>query len=72
MSADEIRKAMAAEPFKPFRLHTPNGRVAVVPHRDFISMHPNGRTVVVFHQEGGSSLLDTMLVTELEYANGVA
>jgi hypothetical protein len=72
MTAQQIKEALEQVPFRPFTIHLPNGRTAAVPHRDFISLHPNGRTFVVHLERGGSRILDTMLVTELEFNDAAA
>jgi hypothetical protein len=68
MTAEQLRNAVESRPFRPFVLHMANGRTAEVPHADFISVHPNGRTTVVHTRDGASSILDTMLITEIQYA----
>jgi hypothetical protein len=69
VTAEQIRKALEQIPFRPFIVHLPNSRTALVPHRDFVSLHPDGRTIVIHDEAGGSRIFDTMLVTELEFQN---
>lgn len=63
---------MAIEPLKnvhqaqPFRLHLADGRDFVVPHRDFLSHSPNGRTAIVYGEGDAFSIIDMLLVTEIE------
>ncbi len=43
-----------------------DGRHFHVPHSDFLSMSPVGRTAVVYHPDGSASIVDLLLMTELE------
>ena len=55
-----------AQPFRPFTIHMGDGRVFFVKHRDFISRSPSGRTVIVHGEDDSFSILDLLLITELE------
>ena len=72
MTAQQIKEAWERVPFRPFTVYMPGDRKAFVPHRDFVSLHPNGRTVIIHLENGGSRIFDTMLVTELEFADAAA
>lgn len=41
--ADSIRRAMHAQPFRPFKLKLVDGTVHTVTHPDFIAISPGGR-----------------------------
>jgi hypothetical protein len=43
-----------------------DGRQFHIPHPDFLSMSPSGRTAVIFHPDGSASIVDLLLMTELE------
>jgi hypothetical protein len=43
-----------------------DGRSFDVKHRDFVARSPSGRTVIVFTSDEGYSVLDLLLMTELE------
>jgi hypothetical protein len=66
MTIDQIRNVHRAQPFRPFAIHVADGRVIEVPHQDFLSHSPTGRTIIVYHGDESFSILDLLLVTELE------
>lgn len=70
MTIDQLRSTHQANPFRPFTIHLADGRSFHVPHRDFLSQSPSGRTLIVYHQDESFSILDLLLVTELEISNG--
>lgn len=43
-----------------------DGRTFSVPHPDFLSMSPVGRTVVIYHPDDSASIVDLLLMTEIE------
>jgi hypothetical protein len=49
-----------------------DGRSFEVPHPDFVAHTPTGRTVIVVHPDDNYSVLDLLLMSELEVqaANG--
>lgn len=65
MTAEQLRAAREAHPFRPFTIHLADGRSFAVPHRDYLSMSPGGRTVIVYQAGEAFSILDLLLVTEL-------
>jgi len=66
MTAEQLRAMREASPFRPFTIHLADGRSVTVPHRDFLSQSPGGRTIIVYRSDEGFSVLDLLLVTELE------
>ncbi len=66
MTVQQVRAAYRATPFRPFRLHMADGRSFSVPHPDFLSMSPTGRTVIIFQEDEEFSILDLLLMTEIE------
>jgi hypothetical protein len=68
MTATELRDVREANPFRPFTIHLTDGRSFYVPHRDFVSQSPTGRIIVVYRSDGGLSIVDLYLVTDLEFA----
>lgn len=71
MTIEQLRKVHNANPFRPFTLHCADGRSFFVPHRDFLSHSPVGRTVIVYGEGSDDfSILDMLLVTEIEMHNG--
>jgi hypothetical protein len=51
-----------------------DGRAFEASHRDYVSRSPTGRTVIVHHDNENYSVLDLLLMSELEVhtANGHA
>jgi hypothetical protein len=66
MTIDQLKNTLQARPFGPFNIHMGDGRIFHVPHREFLVHSPGGRTVIVFDSGDGFSILDLLLVTELE------
>jgi len=72
MTIDKLQAVLNANPFRPFTIHLADGSRHHVPHRDFLSHSPAGRTVIIYHEDDSFSILDLLLITELEVANGKA
>ena len=66
MTAEQLRAMRDAHPFRPSTIHLADGRTLTVPHRDFVSQSPGGRTVIVYRADEAFSIIDLLLVTELE------
>lgn len=66
MTIEQFKHVLHAQPFRPFTIHMGDGRVFLVKHRDFVSRSPSGRTVIVHGDNDRFSVLDLLLVTELE------
>jgi len=66
MTIEQLRNVHRAQPFRPFTIHLADGRDVLVPHPDFLSHSPAGRTIIVYHTDDSFSVLDLLLVTELE------
>jgi hypothetical protein len=66
MTAEQLRGMREAHPFRPFTIHLADGRSFKIPHRDFLSQSPGGRTIIVYHSDESFSVVDLLLVTELE------
>jgi hypothetical protein len=66
MRIEQFRQVHQAQPFHPFTIHLADGRAFLVPHREFVSYSPSGRTLVVHQTDDSFSILDLLLVTELE------
>lgn len=72
MTIEEFKTALHSQPFRPFTIRMADGRNFPVQHRDFVARSPSGRTVTVYYDEDCSSVLDLLLMTEIELqpANG--
>jgi hypothetical protein len=65
VTIEKIRELCHAEPFRPFKLHFPDGRNIGVQHPDFIALSPTGRMVSVYQPNGSESIIDLMLVSDV-------
>ena len=70
MTLEQLQGVHHAVPFPPFTLHLADGRHIRVPHRDFLSRSKSGRTIIVQHEDETFSILDMLLITEIEVHNG--
>ena len=68
MTIEPLRRTYQATPFRPFTIRMADGRQFAIPHPDFFSMSPVGRTAVIYHDDGSASIVDLLLMTELELA----
>ncbi|HEX3657965.1 MAG TPA: hypothetical protein VHV55_19405 [Pirellulales bacterium] len=68
MTTEQLRAAHRATPFRPFKIRMADGRAFPVPHPDFLSISPAGRTVVIYQPDGAASIVDLLLMTELEWS----
>ncbi len=72
MTIQQLRAAHRATPFRPFTVHMADGRGFHVPHPDFLSMSPTGRTVIIYQEGEEFSILDLLLMTEIEMGQGAS
>ena len=66
MTVHQLDNVHRAKPFRPFTLHMGDGRSFLVPHPEFLSRSPSGRTVIVYGNDENFSVLDLLLLTEIE------
>jgi hypothetical protein len=66
MTIEQIRAVHQTRPFQPFTIHLADGRAVHVPHNDFLSHSPSWRTIIVYHPDDTFSIIDLLLVTELQ------
>ncbi len=66
MTIQQLRAAHKATPFQPFTVHMADGRAFHVPHPDFLFMSPTGRTVIICQEDDEFSILDLLLMTEIQ------
>jgi hypothetical protein len=66
MTTIALKSLMQARPFRPFRITMADGSHHDVPHPDFIAYSPAGWTCVVFGSDEEMSILDLLLMTELQ------
>ena len=70
MKADEIRKLLHVQPFRPFFIHVADGGRLLVKHEDFVALSPSGREMLVYRHDKADEyqVVDILLVTRLEMA----
>ena len=68
MTTEQLRSAIRSTPFRPFTIRMADGRTFSIAHPDFISTSPAGRTVVIYHPDDSASIVDLLLMTEIELA----
>ncbi len=66
MTTEQLRRAHRATPFRAFSIRMADGRQFPIPHPDFLSISPPGRIACIFHDDGSASIVDLLLMTELE------
>jgi hypothetical protein len=66
MTVEQLRATHRAQPFRPFTIHMADGLAVHVPHSEFLSHSPTGRTIIVYGTDDSFSILDLLLVNELE------
>lgn len=69
MTIEQLRNIHQARPFRPFTIHMADGRAIHVPHSEFLSHSPSGRTVIVYHPDESFSVIDLLLISELEVSS---
>ncbi len=72
MTVQQLRAAHRAPPFRPFTVHMADGRSFHVPHPDFLFMSPTGRTVIICQEDEEFSILDLLLMTEIQMTQTTA
>jgi len=66
MTIEQSRATIRQQPFRAFTIHMVDGRVFPVAHPDFVAVSPTGRTVIVFQPDDSHSVVDLLLMSELE------
>ena len=66
MTVEQFKTVHGARAFRPFTIHMGDGRSFRVDHPEFLSRSPSGRTVIVHQPDDSFSILDMLLITELE------
>jgi hypothetical protein len=66
MTTEHLRRTLRANPFQPFIIRTADGRQFPIPHPDFLSISPSGRMATIYHSDDSASIVDLLLMTELE------
>ena len=66
MTSEQLKATLRHQPFQPFTIRMVDGRAFHVPHPEWLIVSPSGRTAIVFEQDDNHSVLDLMLMSELE------
>jgi hypothetical protein len=66
MTVEQLKNVHQAQPFQPFTFHMCDGRSLHVPHPEFLSHSPSDRTVIVYQDGDNFSVVDLLLVNQLE------
>ena len=66
MKIERIRKALHAQPFRPFSIHLADGGSIPVEHEDFVALEPAGRELLVYAPDNTHHIVDAVLATRLE------
>jgi hypothetical protein len=70
MTIEQFRETLHRQPFQPFTIRMADGRAIDIPHPDFVALSRSGRTVIVTQPDEGYSVLDLLLMTELQVTSG--
>jgi hypothetical protein len=70
MTTEQFRAMLHHQPFRPFVIRMADGRSFEVAHRDYVAMSPTGRTVILYQDNEDFSVLDMLLMSELQVVNG--
>jgi hypothetical protein len=72
MTIERFQSVLHQVPFRPFTIRMADGRSFEVPHPDFVAHAPSGRKIILVHPDDNYSILDLLLMSELEVqsANG--
>ena len=67
MTVDRIKAMLDERPFRPFEIHTSDGKVVMVRSPDFAWIHPYGRTMYVCPnpERDVDEVIDILHVTKL-------
>lgn len=72
MNTEQFLTILHQSPFRPFKIRMADGRAFDVTHRDFVAISPQGRSVIVFQPDESFSVLDLLLMSELQVGGGNA
>jgi hypothetical protein len=70
MTTEQFRATLHQQPFRPFTIHMADGRAFDVPHPDFVALSRTGQSVIVFQNDENYSVLDLLLMSEIQVTNG--
>ena len=71
MTTDQFRATLHQQPFRPFTIRMADGRAFQVAHPDFVAQSQSGRTVIVFQADESYSVIDLLLLSELQVSSSI-
>jgi hypothetical protein len=66
MTSEQLKTTLRQQPFRPFIIRMADGRSFQVSHPDWMMVSPTGRTAILFEPDDSYSIVDLMLMNELE------
>lgn len=69
MTVEQFEATLHQQPFRPFSIRMADGGVFEVRHPDFVAHSPTGRTVIIIQQDDSCSVLDLLLMSEIEVSS---
>ena len=66
MTSEQLKATIRQQPFRPFSIRMVDGRSFSVAHPDWVMVSPTGRTAIIFEKDDSYSVVDLMLMSELE------
>lgn len=66
MASEQLKAPLRQQPFRPFTIRMVEGRSFTVAHPDWVIVSPTGRTAILFEPDDSHSIVDLMLMSELE------
>jgi hypothetical protein len=66
MTSEQLKATIRQQPFRPFIIRMVDGRSFAVSHPDFVMVSPTGRTAILFEPDDSYSVVDLMLMNELD------
>lgn len=70
MTAEKLREAVNATPFRKFRVHVGGGRMVEVGRPELIMISPSGRTAAIYGRRDKLEIIDVFMVQSIEFGNG--
>ncbi len=70
MRGSDFQDALRAEPFRPFTVHMPSGKIIEITNPGLAMVNETGRTALVFKPRGeGWHAIDLTLVERIEFGD---
>jgi hypothetical protein len=67
MTSIELKNALKAEPFRPFRVHLGGGRTVDVVDPEFVAVAPSGRTAAICGPDDAFEIVDILMIQSIEF-----